>query len=76
MMEDKIGLSLGANRIAINYFNDGNYEKAVEYHKQNIQLSDIENTFAGYYNIGISYRKNKNFEEALINFKKALEWAV
>ena len=33
MMEDKIGLSLGANRIAVNYFNQGDLEKAVEYHK-------------------------------------------
>jgi hypothetical protein len=33
MMEDKIGLALGANRIAVNYFNQGNHEKAIEYHK-------------------------------------------
>lgn len=25
MMEDKIGLALGANRIAVNYFNNGDY---------------------------------------------------
>ena len=35
-MEDKIGLALGANRVAVNYFNDKNYEKAIEYHKKNI----------------------------------------
>ena len=75
MMEDKIGLALGANRIAVNYFNDGAYDKSIEYHKQNIQLSDNENTFAGYYNIGISYRKNRDFNESIANFKKALEWA-
>lgn len=33
MMEDKIGLALGANRIAVNYFNSGVYDKASEYHK-------------------------------------------
>lgn len=75
MMEDKIGLALGANRIAVNYFNQGNHEKAIEYHKQNIQLSDLENTFAGFYNIGITYRKLKRYEESVNSFKKALEWA-
>lgn len=33
MMEDKIGLALGANRIAVNYFNNGQYDKSIEYHK-------------------------------------------
>ena len=33
IIEDKIGLALGANRIAVNYFNISNYEKAIEYHK-------------------------------------------
>jgi len=33
MMEDKIGLALGANRIAVNYFNSNEYAKALEFHK-------------------------------------------
>lgn len=75
MMEDKIGLALGANRIAVNYFNNKDIPNALEYHKLNIQLSDIENSFAGFYNIGIAYRKIKNYDEALTNFKKALDWS-
>lgn len=67
-MEDKIGQALGANRIAVNYFNNKDYNNAIEYHKLNIELSDIENKFAGYYNIGIAYRKIQNYEESLTNF--------
>ena len=74
-MEDKIGLALGANRIGVNYFNQGDMEKAVEYHKQNIQLSDADNIFAGFYNIGISYRRLYHFEDSVQNFLKALECA-
>ncbi|KAL4494443.1 hypothetical protein ABPG72_019853 [Tetrahymena utriculariae] len=75
MMEDKIGLALGANRIAVNYFNIGNYEKSIEYHEQNIQLSDLENSYAGFYNIGIAFRKIDHLAESIVNFKKALDWA-
>lgn len=74
-MEDKIGLALGANRIAVNYFNLGNFEKSIEYHYQNIQLSDSENSFAGFYNIGITLRKVNKVAESLLNFEKALEWS-
>jgi len=33
LMEDKIGMALGANRVAINFYNNGNYAKAIDYHK-------------------------------------------
>lgn len=33
LMEDKIGMALGANRVAINYFNSNNYSKSIDYHK-------------------------------------------
>ncbi|KRW98401.1 hypothetical protein PPERSA_12880 [Pseudocohnilembus persalinus] len=75
MIEDKIGLHLATNRIAVNYYKSKNYEQAIEYHKQNIQLSDMESAFAGFYNIGIAYRKVENYEESILNFKKALDWA-
>jgi hypothetical protein len=32
-MEDKIGMALGANRVAINFYNGGNFSKAIDYHK-------------------------------------------
>lgn len=73
-MEDKIGLSLGANRIGITYYKDNQFEKSLEYHLVNIQLSDSENIFAGYYNAGITYWKLRNHLESLQYFEKALEW--
>jgi len=35
----------------------------------------VENSFAGFYNIGIAYRKIDCSVESIMNFKKALEWA-
>ena len=40
MMEDKIGLALGANRIAVNFFNSEEYEKSIDFHTKNLELSD------------------------------------
>ncbi|CAK84978.1 unnamed protein product (macronuclear) [Paramecium tetraurelia] len=45
LMEDKIGMALGTNRVAFNYYNAGNYTKSIEFHKQNLQYSDQENMF-------------------------------
>ena len=74
-MNDKIGMSLAANRIGINYFNLNEFERSLEYHKHNITLSDIENTFAGLYNLGICYRKLNDIMNSIYNFKKSLDWA-
>jgi len=60
-MEDKIGMSLALNRIAINFYNDGKYEKSMEFHLENTKLTDFENAFAGYYNLGITYRKLNDY---------------
>ena len=38
MMEDKIGLALGANRIAINLFYCKEFEKSCDFHKINLQV--------------------------------------
>ena len=46
-----------------------------EFHLQNISLSDIENAFAGYYNLGIAYRKLKEYDLAMENFQKSLDWS-
>ncbi len=75
MMEDKIGLGIGANRIGINYFSSQNYDKSLEFHKLNLQLSDTENVFAPFYNIGICYRKLNNIYESNNFFTKSLEWS-
>ncbi|KAL4503409.1 hypothetical protein ABPG72_001015 [Tetrahymena utriculariae] len=75
LMEDKIGMALGANRIGCDYFHLGEYDKSIEYHQINVQYSDVENSFAGFYNLGISQRKNGSHLEAIKNFKICLKWA-
>ena len=74
-MEDKIGVSLALNRLGVNYFNLGRADKSVDFHLKNLELSDQENCFAAYYNLGISYRSLKKFEEALHYFQTANDWA-
>ncbi|CAD8049164.1 unnamed protein product [Paramecium primaurelia] len=75
LMEDKIGMALGTNRVAFNYYNAGNFTKSIEFHKQNLQYSDQENMFTGYYNLGLAQRRLKNYEESIDYFSNALEWA-
>lgn len=74
-MEDKIGVALAMNRLGVNYFNLGRADKSVDFHLQNLELSDRENCFAAYYNLGISYRTLGNYEESLKYFHTALEWS-
>ena len=64
-MEDKIGMTLGANRVAVNYYNSGDINKSIAFHNENLKLSDNENCFAGFYNLGICYRKQEKYEESL-----------
>lgn len=33
LMEDKIGIALGTNRVALNYYNSNNFSKSIEFHK-------------------------------------------
>ncbi len=58
-------MSLGANRVAINYFYSGDALKSISFHNENLKLSDNENCFAAYYNLGICYRKIGKFEDSL-----------
>jgi hypothetical protein len=53
-MNDKVGISLGANRVGLDYFHIKEYEKSIEYHKINISNTDEENCYAGFYNLGIT----------------------
>ena len=39
-MEDKIGMTLGANRVAVNYYNSGDIGKSIAFHNENLKLSD------------------------------------
>lgn len=75
-MEDKIGMALAANRIGINYFNLEKFDKSQEYHLQNVKLSDHENAFCGFYNLGIIFRKSSNFNQSIEYFQRALNWSL
>lgn len=74
-MEDKIGMALALNRLGVNNFNDGKFDLSEKFHLKNLDLSDRENSFAGYYNLGITSRSAGNYEDALNYFNEALEWA-
>ena len=39
-MEDKIGMALGANRVAVNLFYDHQFSKSISFHHENLKLSD------------------------------------
>lgn len=39
-MEDKIGMALGANRVAINYFYNDDIKNSIVFHNENLKLSD------------------------------------
>lgn len=56
-MEDRFGMSVGANRVGISYYNCGDLEKSITFHNENLKLSSQNNCFIGFYNIGICYRK-------------------
>ena len=75
-MEDKIGMAFAMNRIGINYHKLNDHSKSMEYHTKNIELSDFENVFAGYYNGGISLRFLGSYQESLDHFYKALDWSL
>ena len=50
-------MCLGANRLAINYFSNGDIQKSIVFHNENLKLADTENCFTGFYNLGICYRR-------------------
>ena len=54
--EDKVGMALASNRISILYVKLHKYEKSIEFHINNLNLSESENKFSGNYNLGIIYR--------------------
>jgi tetratricopeptide (TPR) repeat protein len=60
-MEDKIGMALGSNRVALSEYYRGNINKCVTYNQENLKLSDKDNSFAGFYNLGICFRKLDRF---------------
>jgi hypothetical protein len=50
-------------------------EKSLQFHQKHLQYTDNENIFASYYNLGISYRLQRSFDESIKYFKLALDWS-
>lgn len=74
-MEDKIGMALGANRVAVNLFYDGHASKSISFHLENLKLSDNENCFAAYYNLGVCHRALNQHDQAVSCLETVLEWS-
>lgn len=68
-------MCLGANRVAISYFHCGEINKSILFHNENLKLSDSDNCFVGFYNLGICHRKLNKLQEAIEYFESALNWA-
>lgn len=64
-MEDKIGMALGANRVALSEYYRGNIPRSITYNQENLKLSDRDNSFAGLYNLGVCHRKLDRYQESL-----------
>lgn len=72
---DKIGITLAMNRLGISYHYLRQYKESLEYHLQALAISNREDAFASYYNIGVASRKLENYTQALNYLEKALECA-
>jgi tetratricopeptide (TPR) repeat protein len=77
ILEDPVGASLGLNRLGVMYHKLKNYSKslytkltsptakALQFHLKHKQFTDNENLFSAYYNVGISLRLLKRYDEAI-----------
>lgn len=49
--------------------------KSLKFHMKHCKITDTENAFIAYYNIGICQRILADFKKAYWYFSKAIEWA-
>lgn len=75
ILEDPVGAALALNRLGVAYHKVKNHEKSLMFHLKHKEYTDKENLFAAYYNLGISQRLLKKYDESVQSFTKALEWA-
>jgi len=76
-INDKRGLAVSYNNIAMIYNVYSNFEKAVYYHRLSIKLcEEIDDSLllgTNYFNLGIAYHEYKKHDSALIFANKAIE---
>jgi tetratricopeptide (TPR) repeat protein len=75
ILEDPVGAALALNRLGVAYHKQKNYDKSLMFHMKHKEYTDKENLFAAYYNLGITQRFLKMYDESILSFSKALEWA-
>lgn len=72
LLDDPVGASLSLNRIGVAYHKAKRYLKSLRFHQKHREFADKDNLFASHYNVAISMRFLKRYEESLKSFKKAL----
>jgi tetratricopeptide (TPR) repeat protein len=75
ILEDPVGASLALNRLGVAYHKLKNYERSLQFHLKHKQFCDTENMFAALYNIGVSCRLLRQYENSIEAFQNALEWS-
>lgn len=60
----------------VNLFFPINVDKSLQFHKKHKEFSDKENIFAAHYNMGITLRFLKKYDDSIKSFKDALDWSV
>lgn len=76
ILEDPVGAALALNRLGVAYHKLKNYDKSLMFHMKHKEYTDKDNLFAAYYNLGITQRLLKCYDESVQSFTKALEWAA
>lgn len=56
--------------------NKQSIDKSLQFHKKHKEFSDKENIFAAYYNMGITQRFLKKYDDSLKSFDEALQWSI
>lgn len=69
-MQDKVGMAFALNRIGIGFYFLEKYDVSLKYNKNCLEMIDNDNEYSVLYNIGICFRKMKDFFESLKFFEK------
>lgn len=69
-MQDKVGMTFALNRIGIAYYFLEKYKLAINFNKRCLEMIDGDNEYSVLYNMGICFRKLKDYFESLRFFEK------
>merc|ERR1719265_2526387 len=69
------GEALAYNCLGINYFKIGDYDEAIQYHNQHLELADGTGRLIAHTNLGITFQAMGLSEHAAIHHQHAIEYA-